>query len=116
MSNEFKDRMLQLLTAVDEVQAKEAALQTEKARHQAQIAQSEADLRRTEDEIEQCREGALALRRQMDDLKNEIFARPEEEVITIDEAHIPGDGEKHSTKSEGHKLWKDRQRQLRQVQ
>jgi hypothetical protein len=81
-----------------------------------QIAKSEAELRRTEDEIEQCRESALGLRRQMDDLKNEIFARPEEEVIAADEAHVVTDGENPSVETDGKRAWKERQRQLRQVQ
>jgi hypothetical protein len=115
MSNEFKDKMLQLLTAVDDVQARESALQTERKRHQDQIAQSEGDLRRTEGDIEQCREAALGLKRQMDDLKNEILARPEgEEVIAVDETHVPTEGE-HASESERQRAWKDRQRQLRTV-
>jgi Skp family chaperone for outer membrane proteins len=56
MSNEFKDKMLQLLTQVDDVKATEAALETERKLHQDQIAKSEADLKRTENDIEQCRE------------------------------------------------------------
>jgi erythromycin esterase-like protein len=113
MSNEFKDKMLQLLTAVDDVQAKEAALQSERKRHQEQITQSEGDLKRTEDDIGQCRESALALRRQMDDLKNEIFARPEDENIVADEAHVAT--EDGASEGERHKSWKDRQKLLRSV-
>jgi erythromycin esterase-like protein len=115
VSNEFKDKMLLLLTQVDDVKATEAALQTERKRHQDQIAQSDSDLKRTEDDIAQCHENALALRRQMDDLKNAIFARPDEEVIVMDETNTPTDGE-HASESERHKSWKDRQRHLRQVQ
>lgn len=37
MGNEYKDRMLQLLTSVDDVKASEAALQAERKRHQEQI-------------------------------------------------------------------------------
>ena len=115
MSNEFKDKMLQLLTQVDDVKATEAALHTERKLHQDQIAKSEADLKRTEIDIEQCRENALALRRQMDDLKNEIFARPEdEETIAVDETHVPTEGE-HASESERQRAWKNRQRQLRTV-
>jgi hypothetical protein len=87
MSEEMKTKMLQLLTQVDDVKAQEAALQTERKLHQEQIAKSETDLQRTDNDIEECRENALALRRQMEDLKNEIFARPdEEEVIEEDKA------------------------------
>jgi chromosome segregation ATPase len=115
MSNEFKDRMLQLLTQVADVQAQEAALQSEKARHQEQIAKSEADLRRTEDDIGQCREIALALRRQMDDLKGEIFARPEEETIVTDGANTPTE-DGAGPEGERHRSWKARQKQLRSVE
>jgi chromosome segregation ATPase len=115
MSNEYKDQMLQLLTAVDDVKAMEAALQTERKRHQDQIAQSEAELKRTEDDIAQCRETALSLRRQMDDLKNEIFARPEDEIIVEDTAHVVTDGSAPSSESEGRRMWKERQKQLRTV-
>jgi hypothetical protein len=115
MPNEYKDKMLQLLTAVDDVQAKDSALQAERKRHLDQIAQSEGDLKRTEDDIAQCREDALALRRQMDDLKNEIFARPESgETIIVDEAHIPTE-DGASSEGERHKSWKERQKALRTV-
>jgi hypothetical protein len=118
MSNEFKDKMLQLLTAVDDVQAKESALQAERKRHLDQIAQSEGDLKRTEDDIAQCREDALVLRRQMDDLKNAIFARPEsegEETIVEDAAHVVTDGANPSSESERQRAWRDRQKALRTI-
>ena len=116
MSNEYKDSMLQLLTQVDDVKATEAALQSERKRHREQIAKSQGDLSRTENEIERCRENAMALRRQMDDLKNEIFRREEdEEAITLDPSHTPTE-EGASTEFEGHKLWKARAQHLKQIQ
>jgi chromosome segregation ATPase len=114
MSNEYKDRMLQLLTQVDDVKAKDGALQLERKRHQDQIAQSEADLQRTEDDIGQCREDALSLRRQMDDLKNEIFHREDdEEPPVVDNSHIPT--EDGSPEQERHRVWKDQERYLKSV-
>jgi hypothetical protein len=114
MSNEYKDRMLQLLTQVDDVKAKDGALQLERKRHLDQIAQSETDLRRTEDDIAKCREEALSLRRQMDDLKNEIFAREDvEEVPIVDNSHmVTEDG---SPEQERHRVWKDREKFLQSV-
>ena len=114
MSNEYKDRMLQLLTQVDDVKAKDGALQLERKRHLDQIAQSEMDLKRTEDDIAQGREDALLLRRQMDDLKNEIFHREDdEEVPVIDNSHIPN--EDGSPESERHRIWRDREKHLQSV-
>jgi peptidoglycan hydrolase CwlO-like protein len=117
MSNEFKDKMLQLLTQVDDVKATEAALQSERKRHQDQIAQSEADLKRTEDEIAQCRETALGLRRQMDDFKDEIFARQDEEVTLADDGPRTTEADDGlSPASAAKKLWDERARHLKQVQ
>ncbi len=113
MPNEFKDRMLQLLTAVDDVKASEAAFQTERKRHQDQIAQSEADLRRTEDDIAKCREDESRLKRELTDLRDEIFRREEEEVIETDEAHVPTEGT--SPESAAKKAWNDRAAHIRRV-
>jgi hypothetical protein len=44
MSVEIHDKMIKLLAEVDELKAKETALQAEKQRHIDQIAQSESDL------------------------------------------------------------------------
>jgi chromosome segregation ATPase len=116
MSNEFKDKMLQLLTAVDDVKASEAALQSEKARHQEQIAKSEVDLKRTEADIAQCRETELRLKRELTDLRDAIFARPEnEETIVEDAAHVVTDGSAPSVESDRQRAWKDRQRALKTV-
>jgi hypothetical protein len=113
MSNEMKDRMLLLLTQVDDVKARETALQAEKSRHEAQITQSAADLQRTNDDLDKCRDDSLVLRKQMDDLKNEIFARPDEEVIIKDDAHVPVAGDDQSRESEGKRLWNERARQIK---
>jgi septal ring factor EnvC (AmiA/AmiB activator) len=114
MSNEYKDRMLQLLTAVDDVKASEAALQTERKRHQDQIAQSEADLRRTEDDIAKCRENEARLKRELTDLRDEIFHREDEEVIETDESHVPTE-DGPSPESAAKRAWNDRAAQIRQV-
>jgi hypothetical protein len=116
-SEENRNQMLSILAAVDELRLKEAALQSDKTRLEDQIKAANDELTTCEANIEQCHEDGLALRRQMEDLKNVIFARPEiEETITVDEAHIPTDGSVPSTESEGQRLWRDRQRHLKQVQ
>jgi hypothetical protein len=51
----------------------------------------------------------------MDELKNEIFARPEsEEAIVEDAAHIPTEDGAPS-EIERQKAWRDRQKSLRTV-
>jgi septal ring factor EnvC (AmiA/AmiB activator) len=113
MSNEYKDRMLQLLTAVDDVKATEAALQAERKRHQDQMAQSDAALRRTEDDIANCRENEARLKRELTDLRDEIFHR-EEEVIETDGAHIPTE-DGAPTETEAKRAWNERAAHLRKV-
>jgi hypothetical protein len=110
--------MLQLLTQVDDVKATEAALQSEKARHLEQIAQSEADLRRTESDIANCRENEARLKKELTDLRDEIFARPEdaEEIIQIDEVHVPTDGSAGQKDNTAKRAWDERAKHLKQVQ
>jgi chromosome segregation ATPase len=105
MSNEYKDRMLSLLTQVDDVKAKESAFQDERKRHFEQIAKSEEDLKRTEDDIAQMRDEEARLKRELTDLRDEIFARPEDEAAPImDESHIPTS--EGSQESEARRLWR----------
>lgn len=113
MTDNFKETMLQLLTEVDNVKAREVALQSEKARHEAQITQSSADLERTNDDLEKCREDALALRKQMDVLKNEIFARPDDaEAPVMDDVHTPTDGAP-KPESEAKRAWREQAKLIR---
>ena len=96
-----------LLTQVDDVNAKESAFQDERKRHLEQIAKSEADLQRTEADIAQMRDEELRLKRELTDLRDEIFARPEDEAPPVlDEAHVPGDGSHPSVETEAKRLWK----------
>jgi hypothetical protein len=116
MSVEIHDKLIAILTEVDELKGKESGLKAEKLRHQELIAQSEGEMARCNTEIDDIRENQLRLRREMDNLKNELFKREEdEEVIEIDNSHVVTDGSAPSTESERHHAWKDRQRQLRSV-
>jgi hypothetical protein len=79
------------------------------------IANAENELRRCGEEVATIRESELRLKRELTDLRDEIFARPEEETITVDNAHVTTDGEHPSTESERPRSWKERQKQLRTV-
>ena len=61
------------------------------------------------------RENKLRLKREMDGLRDELFARPEDERMVADEAHIPTE-DGAPVETDAKRAWKDRQRQLRQVQ
>jgi predicted nuclease with TOPRIM domain len=112
MSVEIHDKLIALLAEVGELKTKEIALKADKVRHQEQIAASEADVSRCNEELDQIRENQLRLRRQMDSLRDELFKR-DEETIVMDETNTPTDGE--HVESEGHRMWKERQKQLRSV-
>jgi hypothetical protein len=116
MSVEIHDKLIALLSSVEEFKQKETELRAEKQRHQEQIAASEAEVRRCDEELGDIRENQLRLRREMDGLKEDLFRRDEdEETIVEDTAHIVTDGEKPSVESEGRRLWKERQKALRTV-
>jgi chromosome segregation ATPase len=116
MSVEIHDKLIALLSAVEEFKAKESELKAEKQRHQEQIAASEAEVRRCDEELGDIRENQLRLRREMDGLKEDLFRRDEdEEVIVEDTAHVVTDGSAPSVESEGHRMWKERQKALRTV-
>jgi len=51
----------------------------------------------------------------MDGLRDELFARPEDERMVADEAHIPTE-DGAPVETDAKRAWKDRQSQLRQVQ
>jgi hypothetical protein len=115
-SDENKNTMLSILAAVDELRLKEAALQSDKTRLEDQIKVANDELTVCHNNIEQCHEDALALKRQMNDLKDTIFARPEtEETIVVDTAHDPS-ADAPSSESERQRAWKTRQKQLRSVE
>jgi hypothetical protein len=115
MTVEIHDKLIALLAEVDEVKTREAALRAEKTRHLEHIAQSEGEVSRCNDELSEVRENQLRLKREMDGLRDELFAREEEEAITVDDAHVVTDGENASTESEAKKAWDARARHLKQV-
>jgi hypothetical protein len=117
VSVEIHDKLIKLLSSVEEFKQKEAELKSEKRRQLEAIAVAEAEVTRCNAEMEDIRENQLRLRREMDGIKDDLFRREEdEETIVQDEAHTPTDGSVPSTESERQRAWKDRQRTLRQVQ
>jgi chromosome segregation ATPase len=115
MSVEIHDRMIKLLSSVEEFKQKEIELKGEKQRHQEQIAASEAEVRRCDEELGDIRDNQLRLRREMDGLRDDLFRPENEEVIVEDAAHVVTDGSAPSAESERQRAWKDRQRALKTV-
>ena len=93
MTVEIHDKLIALLTEVDDLKSKDAGLKTEKQRHLEQIAESEGELSRCSDELSDIRKNQRRLKREMDGLRDELFAREEEEAIIVDDAHVVTDGE-----------------------
>ena len=81
-----------------------------------QIAQSEGEVCRCNDGLSEVRENQLRLKREMDGLRDDLFAREEEEAIIVDDAHIVRDGEKSQTDSEAKRAWGARAKHLKQLQ
>jgi peptidoglycan hydrolase CwlO-like protein len=116
-SEENRNTMLSILAAVDELRLKEAALQSDKTRLEDQIKAANDELATCRANIEQCHEDSLALRRQMENLKDVIFARPEvEETIVEDAAHIVTDGSIGQKDNPAKSAWDARAKHLKQVQ
>jgi chromosome segregation ATPase len=115
MSVEIHDKLIALLAEVDELKTKEAGLKTDKARHLEQIGQSEGEVSRCNDELSDIRENQLRLKREMDGLRDELFAREEEEPIIGEDMHVVTDGENSQTGSEAKKAWDARAKHLKQV-
>jgi hypothetical protein len=57
----------------------------------------------------------LCVKREMDGLRDELFAREEEEDIIIPDAHLVTDGEHSQTDSEAQRAWDARAKHLKQV-
>ena len=114
MSVEIHDSLIALLAEVASLKEKETALKAEKARQLETIAAAEGEVTRCNGELDDIRENQLRLRRAMDDLKNDLFRRDDEETITLDPSHTPSE-EGASGESEGKKLWNDRQKLLKSV-
>ena len=115
MSVEIHDKLIALLAEVGELKNREAQLQSEKQRHLEQIAQSDNDVQKCNDELEDIRENQLRLKREMDGLRDELFAREEEEAIIVDDAHVVTDGENSQTDSEAKRAWDARAKHLKTV-
>jgi hypothetical protein len=115
MSVEIHDRMIKLLSSVEEFKGKEGELKAERQRHVDQIALSEAEVERCNAELDDIRENQLRLRREMDGLRDDLFRHEEDETIALDEAHTPSE-DGASTESDGRRLWRERQRTLKTVQ
>jgi hypothetical protein len=64
------------------------------------IAQSEIEVARCNGELDNVRENQLHLKREMDRLRDELFAREEEEIFMIDDAHVVTDGKNSQNDSE----------------
>jgi chromosome segregation ATPase len=115
MTVEVHVRLIALLAGVDELKTKEAQLKSEKQRHSEQIAQSEGEVSRCNDELGDIRENQLRLKREMDSLRDERFAREEEEAIIVDDAQVVTGGENSQTDSEAKKAWDARAKHLKTV-
>ena len=115
MSVEIHDKLIALLAEVDELKTKEAGLKTDKARHLEQIGQSEGEVSRCNDELSGIRENQLRLRREMDGLRDELFAHEEEEAIIVDDAHVVTEGGNSQTDSEAKRAWDARAKRLKTV-
>jgi hypothetical protein len=79
-----------------------------------QIAESEGEVSRCNHELSDIRENQLRLKREMDGLRDELFAREEEEAIIVDEAHVVTDGENSQADSEAKRAWDARAKHLKQ--
>ena len=77
---------------------------------------SKRDVARCNDEQSDIRENWLRLKGEMDGLRDELFARPEEAVIEADGAHVVTDGSVPSNESDAKKAWKEHAAHLRKVQ
>jgi uncharacterized coiled-coil DUF342 family protein len=117
MSVEIHDKLIALLTEVEELKGKEAGLKAERVRHSEQITLAEGEVARCNSELDDVRENQLRLRREMDSLRDELFRHEEDETIVEDNSHIPGDGEGAEQKNTAAKMaWDARARHLKQVQ
>jgi|HubBroStandDraft_6_1064221.scaffolds.fasta_scaffold647069_2 hypothetical protein len=75
----------------------------------------EGEVSRCNDELGDIRENQLRLKREMDGLRDELFAREEEEAVIVDEAHVVTNGGDSQADSEAKRAWDARAKHLRQV-
>src|ERR1700722_7670214 len=100
MSVEIHDKLIALLSEVDGFKTKEGELKAEKQRQLEAKATAESEVSQCNGELDEVRENQLKLRRQMDGLRDVLFAREDEGTIVMDETNTPTDGE--HVESEGH--------------
>jgi hypothetical protein len=55
------------------------------------------------------------MKREMDGLRDELFACEEEEAVMLDDAHVVTDGENSQTDSEAKRAWDASAKHLKQV-
>jgi septation ring formation regulator EzrA len=106
------------LAEVESLKAQETTIKADKARHLEAISAAETEVTGCNNALEDIRENQLRLRREMDSLRDDLFARPEdaEEVIAIDEAHVPTDGSESQKDNTAKRAWDARAKHIRQVQ
>jgi chromosome segregation ATPase len=97
------------------LKGKKAQLKSEKTAHFEQIAQSEGGVSRCNDELSNIRENQLRLRREMNGLRDELFAHEEEEATPPDGAHVVTGGENSQTDGEAKRAWDARAKHWKQV-
>jgi chromosome segregation ATPase len=114
MTVEIHDKLIALLAEVDELKGKEAQVKSEKTRHLEQIAQSEGETQRCDNELGDIRENQLRLKREMDALRDELFHRDEDDAPVVDEAHVPTE-DGASAESQAKRSWNERAAHLRKV-
>ena len=114
MSDESYEKVVALLEEVAALKSREGELKTEKAGHLEQIQKSEDEVTRCDNELSDIHEKQLKLRRDMDGLRDEIFKRDEDDIVAVDESHIPTDGSASKTvESEAKRAWSERVKELK---
>jgi outer membrane murein-binding lipoprotein Lpp len=100
MSDEIREKINTILTQVDELHAKQAALEAEKLRHQEIIQASEAEIQRCDAELWEVRTIVLDRRNEMEEAHRKLFG---EEAAPAAGAEA-GDDEQ-GKESAAKKLW-----------
>jgi hypothetical protein len=115
MTVEIHDKLIALLTEVDELKTKEAELKSEKQRQLEHIAQSETKSVAATMKSARFAGSSFDCDAKWKVCVTQLFAREEEEVIIVDDAHVVTDGENRETDSEAKRAWDARAKHLKQV-
>jgi hypothetical protein len=105
----------ELITLLAEVDEQGSATQIREAAPLRADAQSEVEVSHCNEELGDIRENQLRLKREMDGLRDELFAREEEEAIIVDDAHVVTEGGNSQTDSEAKRAWDARAKHLKQI-